>query len=271
MRRLADERELPTIVFTFPVHPRFVLQTQYRPKLLNTLDEKLALLDKTGIDYCAVIDFTPELAARSASDFIVHTLSEEWGVKCLLIGYDHRFGHQRQDGFEQYMEYGKTCGMEVLHSTPFKLNNQIVSSSKIRQLLTECRVDEAARMLTYPYSLSGVVVSGQQRGRTLGFPTANMEMNDPLKVWPGMGVYAVRAYIDGVRHKGMLAIGNRPTLDGEEITIEVHLLNFSSMIYGAHIEVEFKYYLRDNKKFDNVEALKRQLKLDCLMTAELLQ
>jgi len=271
MRRLADEREMSTIVFTFPVHPRIVLHSDYRPKLLNTPDEKLKLLATTGVDYCAVIDFTPELAMCSASDFIVHTLSEKWNIKCLLAGYDHRFGYHRTDGFEQYREYGKSCGMEVLLATPFERDHQIVSSSKIRQLLAECRVEEAAQLLTYPYLLSGVVVSGQQRGRTLGFPTANMEIDDPLKVWPGMGVYAVWAYVDGVRHKGMLTIGNRPTLNGDNITIEVYLLDFSEMIYGKRIEVEFMYYLRENHKFSSIEALKGQLEQDCLRTEELLQ
>jgi riboflavin kinase/FMN adenylyltransferase len=262
MRRLADERGLATAVFTFPVHPRIVLQADYQPKLLNSMDEKLKLLASTGIDYCVVIDFTPELAACSASDFIMKYLSNQWHVQSLLVGYDHRFGYNRTDGFEQYVVYGKACRMEVLRAYSFETDSVKVSSSKIRQLLSECRVEEAAGLLSYPYRLKGHVVGGYQVGRTLGFPTANIAMDDPLKVRPGMGVYAVWVYIDNVRYKGMLSIGNRPTLNGEQTSIEVHILHFSELIYGQSIEVEFIHYLRDNQKFETMQSLKDQLNKD---------
>jgi riboflavin kinase/FMN adenylyltransferase len=262
MRRLADERGLSTSVFTFPVHPRIVLNSDYRPKLLTSPDEKLTLLATTGVDYCVVMDFTHELAGCPASDFIVKILSERWNVRCLLTGHDNRFGHKRSDGFEQYVEYGKTCGMEIISAPSYILDEKEVSSSQIRKLLAECRVEEAARLLTYPYRLKGQVVDGHQVGRTLGFPTANMEIDDHLKVWPGLGVYAVWVYVDGVRYKGMLTIGDRPTMDGEQVSIEVHLLDFSKTIYRQYIEVEFIYYLRENIKFDNPDELKNQLNKD---------
>ena len=262
MRRLADARGLSTVVFTFPIHPRIVLQTDYQPKLLNSTDEKLKLLTSTGIDYCVVMDFTPELAACSAADFIVKHLSDQWHVQSLLVGYDHRFGHNRTDGFEQYVAYGKVCGMEILSASSYERDSEKVSSSKIRQLLSECRVEEAARLLNYPYRLEGHVVGGYQIGRTLGFPTANIAVDDSLKVQPGMGVYAVWVYMDNVRYKGMLSIGNRPTLHGEQTTVEVYILNFTDTIYNESIEVEFMQYLRDNQKFDNPEALKAQLHKD---------
>ena len=262
MRRLADARGLSTVVFTFPVHPRIVLQADYLPGLLNSPDEKLKLLASTGIDYCVVMDFTPEMATCSASDFIVNYLSSQWHVQCLLVGYDHRFGHNRTDGFEQYVAYGKTCGMEILCASSYERDSEKVSSSKIRQLLSECRVVEATGLLSYPYRLKGQVVGGNQVGRTLGFPTANIAINNPLKVVPGMGVYAVWVYIDNMRYKGMLSIGNRPTLHGEQTTVEVYILNFTDTIYNESIEVEFMQYLRDNQKFDNPEALKAQLHKD---------
>ena len=270
MRRLADERELSTVVFTFPVHPRIIMQADYQPKLLNSTDEKLKILASTSIDYCVLIDFTPELAACSASDFIVKILSDQWHVQCLLAGYDHRFGHNRTDGFEQYVTYGKTCGMEILSASSYEKDSKKISSSKIRQLLSECRVEEAANLLSYPYRLKGHVVGGYQVGRTIEFPTANIEIDDPLKVKPGSGVYAVWVYIDNVRYKGMLSIGNRPTLNGEQTSIEVHILHFSDTVYNQSIEVEFIYYLRANQKFENTQALKAQLIKDCQQIEKIL-
>jgi riboflavin kinase/FMN adenylyltransferase len=262
MRRLAEEKGLSTAVFTFPVHPRIVLQSDYRPKLLNSPEEKLKLLATTGVDYCVMMDFTPELAACPASDFITTILSQQWHVRCLLTGHDNRFGHSRTDGFEQYVEYGKACGMEIMRTSSYVRDKKAVSSSQIRQLLSECRVEEAAGLLTYPYRLKGHIVSGHQVGRTLGYPTANIEMDDPYKVWPGMGVYAVWTYVDDKRYKGMLTIGDRPTLNGDRVGIEVHLLHFSETVYKQSIEVEFMHYLRENVKFENAEALKVQLNKD---------
>ena len=262
MRQLAEIRGLSTVVFTFPVHPRIILQTDFQPKLLNSPDEKLKLLSSIGIDYCVVMDFTPELASCSAFDFIVKILSQQWHVQSLLVGYDHRFGHHRTDGFEQYVEYGKTCGMEILRASSYENYTEAVSSSKIRLLLSDGCVEEAAGLLSYPYRLKGQVVGGYQIGRTLGFPTANIEIDDSLKVLPGMGVYAVWVYIDHVRYKGMLSIGNRPTLHGKQLSIEVHILNFSDTIYSQSIEVEFIQYLRANQKFEDPTALKTRLHKD---------
>jgi riboflavin kinase/FMN adenylyltransferase len=262
VRRLADERGLPAAVFTFPVHPRVILQADYQPELLNSLDEKLALLAATGVDYCAMLDFTPALAALSAREFIADVLARQWHVRTLWVGYDHRFGRDRADGFAQYLRYGSACGMEVLRATPLATGGEAVSSSYIRRLLAGCRVEEAARELTYAYRLKGTVVAGRQVGRTLGFPTANIAVEDACKVCPGMGVYAVRVHLDGARYKGMLSVGNRPTFHGEDLAIEVHLLHFTGSIYGQSVEVEFLHYLRSNRRFDSPDALKTQLNED---------
>ena len=270
MRRLADERGLSTAVFTFQTHPRIIMQADYQPKLLNSMDEKLALLASAGIESCVVMDFTPEMAACPASDFIVKYLSGQWHVQCLLVGYDHRFGYHRTDGFEQYVAYGKACGIEVLHALPYEKDAEKVSSSKIRQLLTEGRVEEAACLLNYPYRLKGHVVGGNQIGRTIGFPTANIAIDDPLKALPGMGVYAVWVTVDNKRYKGMLSIGNRPTLDGGHTSVEVHILHFSDTIYSQSIEIEFISYLRDNQKFENIQTLKAQLNKDQLQVEDML-
>ncbi|MDR0844791.1 MAG: riboflavin biosynthesis protein RibF [Tannerella sp.] len=271
MRRLADRKGLETAVITFPVHPRAVLQTDYKPGLLNSFDEKLAQLATTGVDYCAVLDFTTALASLSAEEFITKILYEQWHVRTLLVGYDHRFGHNRAEGFEQYVTYGAACGMEVVQASSYKMEDVAVSSSLIRQLLAKCRVQEAATLLTYPYRLKGHVVSGYGIGRTLGFPTANIEVNESSsKVRPGMGVYAVWVHLEGRRHKGMLTIGDRPTLYGTRVSIEVHLLHFSRDIYLQRIEVEFIRYLRENKKFDNLKALMAQLHEDYRQTDRIL-
>lgn len=261
LRRIADEQHLSSAVFTFSMHPRIVLQADYQPKLLNSFDEKLDQLKTIGVDFCAILDFTLELANYSASDFI-SLLADQWRVHTLLIGHDHRFGHNRAEGFEEYVKYGLIHGMQVIQASSYMKETSIVSSSKIRQLLSHCKVKEAAELLTYPYRLKGHVISGYQIGRKLGFPTANIKVDEPFKVWPGTGVYAVWVYIKGMRYKGMLSIGGRPTFDDDNVAVEVHLLHFSENIYQEQIEVEFIEYLRENKKFDTVEALIAQLMND---------
>lgn len=262
LREAAAERGLASAVFTFPVHPRRVLQADYRPQLLDTFEEKLARIGETGVDYCAVLDFTPALARLTAREFI-ERLAAEWGVSTLVVGYDHRFGRDRAEGFEAYVAHGRTVGMEVVRGVSYLLEDgTAVSSSRIRALLTECRVEEAARMLTVPYRLRGHVVGGQQIGRTMGFPTANLSVDEPLKVLPGDGVYAVRAWLRGMAYRGMLSIGNRPTIGDRPTAVEVHLLGFSGDVYGETIEVEFIRHLRNNRRFDSLDALREQLERD---------
>ena len=258
----AAARGLASTVFTFPVHPRRVLQSDYRPQLLDSFEEKLARLAETDADYCAVLDFTPALAALTAREFI-ERLAAEWRVRTLVVGYDHRFGHDRAEGFEEYVAHGQAVGMEVVHGVPYLLaDGTAVSSSRIRSLLTECRVEEAARMLTVPYRLRGHVVSGQRIGRTMGFPTANLSVDEPQKVQPGDGVYAVRARLRGATYRGMLSIGNRPTIGDQPTAVEVHLLGFTGDVYGETLEVEFVRHLRSNRRFDSLDALREQLLRD---------
>lgn len=270
LRELADRKGLPSAVMTFPVHPRVVLQRGFEPSLLNSFDEKMAQLATTGVEACFVVDFTPELAALPARDFIVGVLSQQWRVDTLLVGYDHRFGHHRTDGFEQYVAHGRTCSMEVIRAGLYESGEKAVSASRIRQLLSEGDVEEAAQLLTYPYRLKGHVVPGYRRGRELGFATANIEIDDRLKAYPEAGVYAVWTHVGGRRHKGMLSIGNRPTFGGAEISVEVHLLHFSETVYGEEIEVAFVRRLRENRKFDSLDALKAQLAEDRRATDEIL-
>lgn len=256
------ELNMPSAVITFPEHPRQVLHSDYRPKLLDTFQEKMERLETTGIDYCIALDFTYELSLYSAADFI-RLLAEEYHVKGLLIGYDHRFGHDRSDGFEQYVEYGGQVGMEVRKASPYDEGNIRVSSSEIRRLLQEGKVEMANALLTYPYQLRGRIVSGYKVGRTIGFPTANIEVDSPYKLLPKVGVYAVWVELLGKRYKGMLYIGKRPTLqNGDNLTIEVNILGFSGNAYNDEITVSFVYAVREDKTFEGVEALREQLERD---------
>lgn len=263
MIQIAKERNLPSAIITFPEHPRKVLHADYQPKLLNSFDEKLSHLETTGIDYCIVLNFTLELSKYSAKEFIHDILSQKLHIKTLLIGYDHRFGHDRTDGFNQYVGYGAECDMEVLDISRFIEDEIAVSSSEIRRLLMECKVEEARKLLTYPYQIKGSIVSGYKVGRTLGFPTANIQINEPFKILPGIGVYAVWVQLQGQQYKGMLYIGNRPTLNnGDNITLEVNILDFSGDIYNSEIEVSFIYFIRGDIRFNTLEELKIQLEKD---------
>lgn len=263
MKEIARQQNLPSAVITFPEHPRTVLQTDYQPKLLNSFEEKVQQLASTGIDYCIVLDFTVALSQLTAREFISTVLAEQFHVKTLLIGYDHRFGRDRADGFEQYVCYGAECGMEVIQATPYEGGRITVSSSEIRRLLAGGRVKEAADLLTYPYQLKGKIVSGYKVGRTLGFPTANIQVEEPFKVIPGIGVYAVWVYLDGKRYKGMLYIGARPTLNnGDHVTLEVNILHFSGDIYQEEITVAFIQPIREDIKFASLDELRAQLARD---------
>lgn len=270
VKAAAAERGLPSAVITFPTHPRSVLQQAYQPRLLNSFADKLRLLATTGVDYCIVLDFTEALSQLSAEAFL-RILATQWRVKGLVIGYDHRFGHDRRDGFEQYVEYGQRWGIEILKAAAFDAGHTAVSSSEIRRLVQEGKVERAAQLLTYAYHISGRIVSGYKVGRTLGFPTANIQPDDPMQLLPGIGVYAVWVEVAGQRYKGMLYIGSRPTLDnGTQLSIEVHILHFSGDIYNDPIRVSFAHFVRGDEKFDSLEALKAQLMRDREVVDQLL-
>lgn len=261
--RVAAERSLATMLVTFSAHPRLVMQADYQPRLLSTLEEKVRLLSQTGVDYCVPLHFTRELATLSAHDFMQHVLRDQLKVHTLVIGYDHRFGHNRAECFEDYVRYGQELGMEVIRAEAYQLDGVHVSSSVVRTLLDKGDIAMASHCMGYDYSLEGEVIGGQQIGRTLGFPTANLQMVDSLKIVPTDGVYAVRVHVDNEVYKGMLNIGCRPTID-EDVrrTIEVHLLHFEGNLYGKRLRIEFLRRIRGEQKFCNREALAQQLRLD---------
>ena len=252
-----------TFLITFTRHPRRTLNEDFQPALLSSYDERLQLLGETGIDYCIPIEFTKEISQLSAHDFMKNILKDKFNVSVLLIGYDHRFGLGRVDGFAEYIEFGREMGMTVVQGSELD-SGDYVSSSHIRELLQTGEVEKAAKYLTHNYSLSGKVVDGQKIGHTIGYPTANIAIDNPAKIIPTDGVYAAYTYLDGKKHKSMLYVGRRPTLflGSNEKTIEVNILDFNENIYGKDIKVEFLRFIRRDAKFSNIEILKRQLMMD---------
>ncbi|RNC65805.1 bifunctional riboflavin kinase/FAD synthetase [Proteiniphilum sp. X52] len=263
VKRAAERRGLPSAVVTFPVHPRKVLQTGYQPALLCGFEEKIEQLATTGVDYCISLPFTVELSQLSAREFMQKVLKEQLHVDTLLVGYDHRFGHNRQDGHPEYSQYGKELGMQVILATEFQLGDDDVSSSQIRRLLKAGKIKEANELLSYNYRLSGKIVEGYQVGRTIGFPTANMRVWERYKVVPALGVYAVMVHLRDLVYPGMLYVGRRPTLHSDnEISVEVNLFDFDGNLYNQSMSVEFIDFIRADRKFDSKEELVAQIHQD---------
>ena len=260
----ARKAGLQSLVITFDRHPRQVLSQNYQPRLLTTLERKLQLLSLTGVDNVAVLHFTKDMAALSARDFMQQILHDKLYVRELIIGYDNRFGHNRAEGFEDYVGYGKEMGIKVMQSTPFSVGNIKVSSSLTRSFLEGGEVEMAARCLGRPYELSGTVVKGFQQGRKLGFPTANLDTGDSMLLIPKGGVYAVKASVDDHQRlmPAMMDIGTRPTYGGTKLSLETNIFNFHGCLYGKPLSVQFIKRVRDDIKFDSIEALADQIQKD---------
>ncbi len=264
LKAVARENNCMSMIITFDKHPRQVLNSDYKPMLLSTLDEKLNLLSQTGIDCCVVLPFTADMADLSAHDFMKTILSERLSVATLMIGYDNRFGHRREDGYEQYVAYGKELGISVIDSDSFSYGNGSVSSSMVRRFISAGDVERAAECLGRPYSLSGMVVHGEAKGRTIGFPTANIVPADADKLIPDGGVYAVLVSLDdsSTMLNGMMNIGSRPTFDGKMQTLEVHIFDFDGDIYKHSLRVFFIKKIRNERCFSSPDELAKQLETD---------
>ena len=268
---LAQQKGCRSMVITFAEHPRRVLHKVYIPQLLTSNAEKEQLLKQAGVDEVIFLDFTAEFAQLSAQQFMQQYLKERYGVTALLVGYDHHFGNNQQEGFEDYQRYGKELGIEVVLCEGFRVADTSVSSTVVRNLLYAGNVAEAQKCLGRPYTLTGVVVKGRQVGRKLGFPTANLRIDTPFKLIPAGGVYAVWAEVEGKRHAAVLNIGNRPTLDnGQDMSIEAHLFDFNAQIYGASVSLEFVAHLREEQCFASLDDLKAQIQTDCEMARGIL-
>ena len=263
---LARERGDESLVVTFWPHPRAVLQDGARElRLLNSLEEKKELLRSLGVDRVEVLDFTRSFAALTAEQYLREILRDRYGVTTLLMGYDNRLGSDRLTA-DMLLSKASALDIELIELEPFGQDvhpaQTHISSTRIRKSLEDGKVEEAAEMLGYGYSLRGVVVAGNRLGRTIGFPTANMKLYEPLKLVPGRGVYAVEAEVLGKKYRGMTNIGLRPTVGGSFTTIETHILDFDEDIYGLPLRITFLRRLRDEVHFPSLEALKDQLEKD---------
>ena len=269
----ARQDGMPAVVITFDEHPRKVLQSDYQPEMLSTLDSKLLLLSKTEVDDAVVLHFTREMAAMSAREFMQQVLHDHLHVKKLFIGYDHRFGHNREETFDDYVRYGKEMGIEVIKNQAYSMNGINISSSVIRSFLKEGEVDMANQCLGYPYTIIGKVVNGYHEGRKLGFPTANLDLSHFGQMIPAPSVYAVKARLEGtvVWKQGMMNIGTRPTFDGKQLTLETHIFNFEGDIYDQLLLVSFVKRIRGERKFESPEELAAQLKEDEQMIINLFE
>ena len=258
-------------IITFPIHPRQVIQSDYQPQLLSSPEEKIELLSQTGVDNCILLPFTRELSKLTAWEFM-QLLYEQYKVRMLVIGYDHRFGHNRAETFEDYCRYGRELGIHIMQATAYTQEQDKVSSSAIRRALLSGDVMTAHKYLGYNYFLEGTVVSGYQVGRKIGFPTANLLVDFPYKLIPSIGVYAVRVQVAGQQWKGMLSIGYRPTINnGNDLSIEVHILDFQGDIYNQKMHLEFIEFLRPEVKFDSVDELIAQMHKDKEETIKVFQ
>ena len=264
MERLEKEavkRGLKSMVITFERHPRQVVQGDWKPELLTELHEKLKLLKATNIDVVVVLRFNRQMAGLSAGEFM-QLMHDRLGVRMLLTGYDNRFGHDRTEGFEDYQRYGQELGIEVMGGEALTVGEQNISSSLVRRLLKAGNVEEATRCLGRPYGIGGQVVHGEQIGRTIGFPTANL-LPDDNKLIPQDGVYAVMVDLDnGVRKQGIMNIGTRPTFNGTTRTLETNLLETVGDLYGQRIFIHFIGRLRSEQHFPSADALAEQIQKD---------
>ena len=266
--KVAKHENLESIILTFFPHPRKIVSNNYDIKLLNTIEEKSVLLEKIGIQNFIIHPFDKTFSELSPREFVTQVLVEKLNIQKIIIGHDHKFGKDRAADFNDLINFGKEFGFEVEEISAQQINEVSVSSTKIRNSLLEGNISLANEYLGYPYVLTGNVVKGNQLGRTIGFPTANIEIPEEYKLIPKNGVYIVTANVLDQNVFGMMNIGVKPTLGENKLSIEVHLLDFDKDIYNQKIQVNLLERLRDEQKFDSFDALKSQLEKDKQNTIE---
>lgn len=262
-----------TVIITFDPHPREVLLP--RPdniRLLNTLPEKIALLERAGIDHLVVVPFTKAFSEMPARSYLEDFLVARFRPHTIIIGYDHRFGHNREGGLELLEAEQQQYGFKLIEIPQQIVHDLTVSSTKIRKSLQEGGIQLANELLGYAYFLSGAVVHGDKMGRQLGYPTANLHLGDERKLIPADGIYAVRASLSGRSElfPAVMSIGFRPTFNGTDLRLEVHIFDFNEDIYGQELTVHFVEYIRSNLKFDKIDALVVQMDKDTARAKEIL-
>ncbi|OFX46396.1 MAG: riboflavin biosynthesis protein RibF [Bacteroidetes bacterium GWA2_30_7] len=255
-----------SVVFTFWPHPKLILPSNdsYKLLLLNNLEEKIELLSKTGIEHLIIYPFSVEFSNLSSCEFIEQILVKQVGIKALIVGYDHHFGHNREGNFDSLKECSTKCNFKVEQLSEYRIETDKISSSAIRNFIINGQVAKANKLLGYNYMVSGKVVDGKKQGKKLGFPTANIEINDNYKILPETGIFAVKVKYNSDYFNGMLSIGTNPTLSKENTkkTIEVNIFDFYKDIYQEKLTIEFIEKMRDEVRFDNIQLLIEQLKLD---------
>lgn len=272
VKELADKFNGESVLLTFNPHPRHVLfPDDNKPKFITTIDEKIEQLEKHGVDHLIIYPFTKEFSRFTATQYVRDLLVNEIGVNKLVIGYDHQFGKNREGNFESLMELSHLYGFEVEEIPAQDIDDVKVSSTKIRNALAAGEINVANDYLGYNFSFSGLVVKGKQLGRAIGFPTANIQVQNKYKILPGKGAYAVFVYINGNKKDGMLNVGNNPTTDNSnEIKLEVNIFNFADDLYEKEIRIEIISKIRNEIKFDSLDNLKEQLRLDKIKTLNIL-
>ncbi len=251
-----------SLILTFFPHPRMVLHETSSIKLLNTIGEKSCLLEKMGLDNLVIHPFDKEFSNLSAEEFIKKILVDAFNIQKIIIGYDHRFGKNRAANIEDLIGFGEKYGFEVEQISAQEIDSVSVSSTKIRDAIANGIMAVANEYLGYDYLLSGKIIQGKQLGRTIGFPTANIKIEENYKLIPKNGVYFVKSYLQGKTVFGIMNIGLNPTVNGEDLSIEVHFLDFNCDLYNSQLSVSVIARIRDEEKFSSVDLLKAQIQKD---------
>ncbi|MFI5159050.1 MAG: bifunctional riboflavin kinase/FAD synthetase [Sphingobacteriales bacterium] len=263
VKELADECGGETVILTFFPHPRMILHPEDESlKLINTIHEKAGLLEQLGIDHLIITPFSRDFSNQSPEAYIRDVLVNTIGTKKIVIGYDHRFGKDRAGGFDDLLRLSTTYGYDVVEIPEQDINDVAVSSTLIRDALLNGAIELANNFLGYPFFITGKVGRGDQIGRTIGYPTANIMIEETYKLIPDDGIFSAKVIVGGVSHKGMAYIGSRPTINGITRNIEVNIFEFDAEIYGEEISMQFFNYVRGDVKFDGLDALKIQLAKD---------
>jgi riboflavin kinase/FMN adenylyltransferase len=263
IKELADAINGETVILTFFPHPRMILHPEDQNiKMINTMSEKAALLEQLGVDHLIITPFSRDFSNQTAEAYIRDVLVDQIGTKKIVIGYDHRFGKDRQGGLPELQQLAPVYGFDVIEIPEQDIHDVAVSSTRIRNALLNSEIDLANEFLGYPFFISGKVTRGDQIGRTIGYPTANILVEETYKLIPANGIFAVKVQVNGQEYKGMGYIGHRPTINGMTRNIEVNIFDFNEDIYTHPIKMELLHYVRGDVKFESLEQLTRQLDKD---------
>jgi riboflavin kinase/FMN adenylyltransferase len=263
IKELADASGGQTVILTFFPHPRMILHPEDESiKLITTIAEKATLLEQLGVDHLIITPFSRDFSNQSPEDYIRDVLVNKIGTKKIVIGYDHRFGKDRRGGLDDLLGLSPVYGFEVIEIPEQDINEVAVSSTRIRQALLAANIELANQFLGYPFFITGKVIRGDQIGRQIGYPTANIHVEEKYKLIPADGIFAVKVQHSGIEYKGMAYIGSRPTINGMTRNIEVNLFDFDKEIYNDTIRMEFLHYIRGDVKFNGLDELKVQIAKD---------